>query len=166
MSEKINEQEPNEDEKKFQVFYGTTLENFYKCADQDDEGNIYFDKSAEPKHIEPEKIQIVEGLHGGATFAIQRAKELGHTPVILEGKLDKEKYYIERELHTLVEHFPVEQVWIPIENKDLNQYNPYNDNFDLQSTETKSFFLPVNPNELLKKDEKFIKGELNTDIKD
>lgn len=135
-------------EQNFSAYYGTTMENFLVCAQVDEQGKVVFAKKQEQKHVEPEATQFVCGLVGGANYAVTRARELGHTPLVLEGELDKQKYYNRQELFP-GEAFPVTNVWVPQEGIDWKKYNPFADNFDPDVKETKRVFQPKNPKEVL-----------------
>lgn len=139
----------HEGEQHFDAYFGTTVENFLACAQTDDQENVTFAKKQEQKHVEPEATQFVYGLVGGASYAFARARELGHTPLVVEGELDKQKYYLRQELFP-GEPFPVKQVWVPREGIDWKAYNPFADNMDPEFTETRRVFEAKNPIDLLK----------------
>ncbi len=139
---------PGEASKTFNAYFGTTLENFFACAEVDAQGNVVFAKSREPRHVEPQATQFVEGLSGGASIAYRRAKELGHVPLILEGELNRKKYFSRRELLS-GEAFPVKQVWIPKDGVSWEGYKRHEDNRDPEQTETRRVFEARNPIDIL-----------------
>ncbi len=145
MSEKRTQHESNLN---FTAFYGTTLENFLRCAHIDSNGRVLFSKSLEPQYTEPETTQLVYGLSGGANYAVTRARELGHTPLVLEGEFDRQRYFYKQELFP-GEAFPVNNAWVPQNGTDWKNYNPFADNFDPDEKETKRAFQSYNPAELL-----------------
>ena len=138
----------HEDKQHFSAYFGTTLENFLTCAQIDDQGVVVFIKRKELKHVEPNAMQFIYGLAGGARYAFTRAKELGHTPLIIEGELDKQRYPLKQELLP-GEPFPVKQVWIPREGIDWKMYDPFVDNNNPEFTETRRVFGAKNPIDLL-----------------
>lgn len=99
-----------EGDKPFTAYFATTLENFHTCACVVG-GQVYFDKSREPRHVEPRATQYLHGLNGGAHIAVLRAKELNHTPAILQGQLDR-KFSTKQELPRDA-MLPVEYVYVP-----------------------------------------------------
>lgn len=130
----------------FTAYYGTTLENYFICAQV-----TMFAKRRELRHREPEILSFVYGLIAGANYAFSRAKELGHTPVILEGELNRDRYYSRGALFP-GEVFPVNRVWIPREDVDWRTYNRFADAFVEEATETHRVFEPRDPASLLSKE--------------
>lgn len=130
---------------RFTAYYGTTLENFLTCAKVTDSG-VVFVKRQEQQHVEPEATQLIYGLTGGASYAFVRAKELGHTPLIVEGELDRSTYYLRQELFP-GEPFPVTQVWVPKEGVDWRSYNRFT--HDPEEKETYRVFEAKKPLDII-----------------
>ena len=98
-----------------ETFYsGTTLENLRTCLIEDSQGNLYFDKSRESRHVHPEAIFCVDDFDHATGYALERARMSNDTSVVLEGKLESDKVIFHKLLGG--KNFPVEKVWLKKEN--------------------------------------------------
>src|SRR5258706_4824375 len=126
------------------IHFATTLENYKKCAVVEKDG-VFFDKSKENKHVEPNVIQYVGDAPGWAmVLSILRAKELHHSPAVLQGELSEDlntKYGTEIPKGS---RFPVKGVWIPTSGVDWQKANPLDEKLIEQEWEL------VDPQSLLK----------------
>ncbi len=102
-------------------YSGTTLENFLACASFDERGNVRFDKLREPNH-NSEYVFFTDSFITASLFAREYWKELGQTPLVMEGKLSKKSPYqshLERG-----EHFPVDAVYLLKPEHDWSNVEP------------------------------------------
>jgi hypothetical protein len=108
-----------EADRHFTAYSGTTLPNFMTCAKIVD-GQVFFDKSKEPKHVNP-AFQYVEKLDLAADYAGLRARELHSSPLVLEGELDlKFSGNVELPVEML---FPVEYVYVPKPHAQWSEFD-------------------------------------------
>lgn len=92
------------------AYSGTTLENYLICAYLQD-GQVYFQKGREPRHTTG-AFWPVPKIESAAHWAINRAVELGHTPLIIECDIgDRPFEPIKQD-----EEVPVQYVWLPRKN--------------------------------------------------
>lgn len=124
-------------------YSGTTLENFLKCAYVNGKGQIVFYKKRESLH--PNKgIFCVTRLSEAYSYAIERAQELTHHPLIIAGMILPE-YVAEYDdglrilKHTL--RWPIEEVYLLSEGVNL-------DTAHLMPPE--KLFIQYNPRQILK----------------
>ncbi len=103
----------SEESKKVRVYIGTTLENFKICGSVNDDGLVSYDKSRNPL-FETDETMWVYGLNGGYIYAQKLAKDLGHTPVIISGKVES-RY--EGGEYPKGKPFQTDKVWLPSDNK-------------------------------------------------
>ncbi len=125
------------------AYFGTTFENFQKCAVVTETG-VVFEKGRESRHTFLEDMQFVPSLSGGANYATARAKELGHTPLILKGEIDQRRNY-----RLLNEPFLIKAVWVPREGLDWREYRPFSDTSDPEQKESHRFFEVKSPTEVM-----------------
>jgi hypothetical protein len=121
------------------VHSGTTLENYRICAYRAPRG-VVFNKKRQPLH-DFMSFFFVPALEGGARYALEVARELKHTPLIMKGKV-RDSQKLDYEL-PIGEEFPVDRVYMPKHGIDWRQINPHN----IQSLEDS--LMEINPEDLI-----------------
>jgi hypothetical protein len=129
------------------VYTGDTCENFRRCAVLK-WGVVYYDKSKLPAPANPE-IYLDRQMQFPMQRALIKAKELGHTPLVIEGKLPRLPYsLIEGRWVMLPPGYllPVTQVWIPKNAHVWNEIDVHDDPRGILESVSSRHLLNQHPN--------------------
>ncbi len=106
-----------------ELYRGDTYENFQACSVRGEKGRIFLDRSKEPKYQYKETHATNRGMVDAFHFALISAREIGHTPIVISGRLPIfSKYVLSAILRgasgfqvVLPEgvHFLVDRIWLP-----------------------------------------------------
>lgn len=112
------------------VYRGDTLENFQTCFIKGKEGRTFFDRRKEPRYAYEETHVSRRGAADAFSFALRNARELGHTPIIISGRLPVLSRYMLASLTTGMHvilppevSFPVDRIWLPREDFNWRELN-------------------------------------------
>jgi len=105
----------------FRAYMGTTQEIYRVCAIRESNVLVRFDKLREPRHSHS-VISYTPWLHEAACYAVNVARELGHTP-LMTGCALPDSYRPKSHLPE-GETLPVDELWIPRKDADLRRCDP------------------------------------------
>lgn len=102
------------------AFSGTTRENFLTCSNVLNE-QVYYSKNKELRHTVSATFFATPDLEGACHWAILRALELGHQPLIMKAKLTDQRAYLisANQIVSHQEKILIETVYVLKENSVL-----------------------------------------------
>lgn len=110
----------------FDVYCGTTLENFRTCAIES-EGVIKYDKRREERYHRSE-FYWASYFERAEIYATLFAESLNNTPLVMKGRIPI-RYFLQALVHfegniPTGYLFPVKKMWLPKERLDWYGYDP------------------------------------------